>query len=259
MMAGRPPSATSGRPIAEPRSPDPRRPRSWDRSIALALALATAVALGATQSSVGFVRDEGVYFEAAHSYAAWFDDLWDALRRGRPAQAFADPAIVHRFGYNHEHPVLAKVLFGLSHRLFTEKLGWLGDAAGYRLPAWAFAGLLSALLYLMAARLVSRRGGLFAVGAFWLVPRHFFHGHLACFDLPMAALWLLVVYCYWRSLPSTVGPSGPSTWGRSGSTAPRSTTPPSAPSPRSPTSPGSRARPTSTPTFSATPASRSGR
>lgn len=179
---------------------DPRAPLKGDRLIALALALATFAALGLTEREVGFVRDEADYFAAGQSYAAWFEDLARAAADGRPLSALSDRAIVARFEVNHEHPALAKILFGLSHLFFADKLHVLRDAAGYRMPAWALSGFLSALLYLMAARLVSRRGGVFAVAAFWLAPRHFFHGHLACFDIPIAWAWLLTVYCYWRSL-----------------------------------------------------------
>jgi 4-amino-4-deoxy-L-arabinose transferase-like glycosyltransferase len=179
---------------------DPRAPQRGDRLIALGLAVATFAAMALTHSAIGVPRDEGYYFRAGQDYAGWYGDVWDALKRGHPFEAFSDQAIVRRFEYNHEHPVLTKVLFGLSHHLFTDKLGWMGDVGGFRLPAWAFSGLLSALLYLLAARLASRRGALFAVAAFWLTPRQFFHGHLACFDVPIACAWLLTVYCYWRSL-----------------------------------------------------------
>ncbi|MFN7132033.1 MAG: ArnT family glycosyltransferase, partial [Myxococcales bacterium] len=177
-----------------------RVPARLDKVVALLLALGTALALGLTERDVGFVRDEGYYFRAGRDYAAWYGDVWQAAKRGRPLEAFTDAAISSRFSYNNEHPVFAKTLFGLSHALFTEKLGWLREAAGSRLPAWILSGLLSALLYLLGAGTVSRRGGVFAVLAFWLTPRHFFHGHLSCFDMPVAFAWLLVVYCYWRAL-----------------------------------------------------------
>lgn len=179
---------------------DPRAPARGDRLIALLLAVGTFLALALTEQAIGFTRDEGYYFRAGRDYAAWFVDLWQALVRGEPLAAFSDEAIVRRWGYNHEHPVFAKTLFGLSHLLFTEKLGWLREAAGFRLPAWILSGWLSALLYLLGARTVSRRGGVFAVLAFWLTPRTFFHGHLSCFDMPVAWAFMLVVYCYWRSL-----------------------------------------------------------
>ncbi len=179
---------------------DPRAPVRGDRLIALALAVATFLALALTEGGVGFPRDEGVYFRAADDYAAWYVDVVEAFKHGHPLEAFRDAAIVRRFENNHEHPVLMKTLYGLSHLVFSEKLHWLRDAGGYRMPAWAVSGLLSALLYLMGARLLSRRGAIFAVLAFWLAPRHFFHGHLAAFDMPIAFAWMLVVYCYWRSL-----------------------------------------------------------
>lgn len=178
---------------------DPRAPHRGDRLIALALALATFAALALTERDVGFPRDEGTYFSAGASYAAWYKDLWSEWKQGRFAAPFSDDAIARRFEPNHEHPALMKTLYGLSHALFTERLGLVRDAAGYRLPAFLFSGILSALLFLMTSRLVSRWGGVFAVAAFWLAPRHFFHGHLACFDMPIAAAWLGVVYCYWRS------------------------------------------------------------
>lgn len=192
------PAATP--PPAPAPEPDPRAAARWDRLIALAVALATFVALALTHAPIGPPRDESYYFRAGRDYALWYVDVWDAVKRGEPRAAFTDEAIRRRFEYNHEHPVLTKVAFGLSHLFFTQKLGWTGEAGGFRLPAWAFSGMLSALLYLMAARLASRRGALFAVAAFWLVPRHFFHGHLACFDVPVAWAWLLTAYCYWRAL-----------------------------------------------------------
>ncbi len=179
---------------------DPRAPRRGDRWIALLLCAATFVAMAFTEKSIGFTRDEGFYFNAGSSYAKWFEDLWTGAKAGLPLQAFGDEAIARRFENNHEHPVLMKSLYGLSHKLLSEKLGLLRDAAGFRVPAWLAAGLLSALLFLFGSRFVSRAGGVLAVLAFWLAPRHFFHAHIACFDVPIACAWLFVVYAYWRSL-----------------------------------------------------------
>ena len=32
------------------------------------------------------------------------------------------------------------------------------------------------------------------------MPRFFYQSHLACFDVPIVAMWTLCAYCYWRSL-----------------------------------------------------------
>ena len=171
-----------------------RAPSSTDRRIALGLALLTFVVLWATERPVGFVRDESVYFAAAEQFSRWW-----ALLFQKPGSALSDAVITQTFEFNHEHPMLMKSLFGWSHALFHGLLGWVRPAAGFRLPAFAVAALIPALLHAWGAVLWGRRAGLFAALAFFVVPRHFFHAHLACFDMPVAAMWLLVVYLFWRA------------------------------------------------------------
>ena len=164
---------------------------SW---IAAALFAASMVALIATQAPVGFVRDESVYFVAAQSYARWLEELFRT-----PGQALTDAAILRAFEINHEHPALMKMAFGLSHLVFHEWLGVLKPAAAFRLPAFAVASLIPALSYLLGRWLYGRATGLWAAISFLLVPRQFFNAHLACFDVPIAAFWLLTVYTFLRA------------------------------------------------------------
>ena len=171
-----------------------RAPTPTDRRIALGLGLVTFLVLWATERPVGFVRDESVYFAAAEQFSRWWTLLFH-----RPAAALSDAAISQAFDFNHEHPMLMKSLFGWSHALFHSMLGWVRPAAGFRLPAFAVAALIPALLHAWGSALWGRRAGLFAAVSFFLVPRHFFHAHLACFDMPVAAMWLLVVYLFWRA------------------------------------------------------------
>ena len=186
--------------------------RRVDLVVAAALFLATFLAMLLTERAIGFTRDESFYFYAADLYTPWFFGLWGALVHGRLLDWFSDANLQRHFWYNTEHPILMKSLFGLSHWLFTEKLSLLRPAAGYRAPAWAVSGMISALLYLFGLELGRQppepsegRGrlvGLLAAALFWLAPRHFYHGHLACFDMPITGLWLLVVYAYWRGFSS---------------------------------------------------------
>jgi 4-amino-4-deoxy-L-arabinose transferase-like glycosyltransferase len=153
--------------------------------------------LASTAGSLGYARDEGFYADAAEAYASWFD----ALAEG-PARAFGREAVDAAFGVNHEHPPLFKLLFALSSRA-AGALGLpAGGGLGFRLPAMASAGLAVALLYRWGARAFGRTAGLGATLAFALVPTTFFHAHLACFDVPIAALWLLTAYAYERALAS---------------------------------------------------------
>ena len=173
---------------------DTARWAEQDSWIAAALFAASTVALIATQAPVGFTRDESVYFVAAQSYARWLQELFRT-----PGRALTDAAILRAFEINHEHPALMKMAFGLSHLVFHEWLGVLKPAAAFRLPAFAVASLITALSYLLGRRLYGRAAGLWAAISFLLVPRQFFNAHLACFDVPIAAFWLLTVYTFLRA------------------------------------------------------------
>ncbi|SET25246.1 ArnT family glycosyltransferase [Stigmatella erecta] len=172
-----------------------RAPTREERWLACGLGLLAFVALLLAEPAVGFVRDEGIYFAAAESYAHWFRLLFHA-----PTTALTDAAIVRAYDINHEHPVLMKQLFGLSQLLFHETLGWLRPATALRLPALALSASVPPLLFLLGSALYGRAAGLFAALGFLLVPRHAFNAELACFDLPVVAMWLLVVYAFWRAL-----------------------------------------------------------
>lgn len=171
-----------------------RAPDRTDRRIALGLFLGAFALLWATEAAVGFVRDETVYFVAAEQAARWLGYLFHA-----PSRALSDAVTTQAFDFNHEHPVGMKLLFGISFHLFHETLGLLRPATAFRLPAFAMAASIPAVLHVWGAVLYGRRAGLFAALCFLAAPRHFFHAHLACFDMPVAAAWLLVVYAFWRS------------------------------------------------------------
>ncbi|GMU60289.1 MAG: hypothetical protein AMXMBFR34_20520 [Myxococcaceae bacterium] len=176
-----------------PLTPEARE-RRLDRRIGWALFAAGFVALLLTEQPVGFVRDESVYFHAAESHARWFQLLLSS-----PSQAFTDEAIARAFDFNHEHPALLKNLFGISYVVLHEKLGLLRPAAAFRVPAFAFAALILPLIYALTRRLFGRPAAVFAAVSFFLVPRQFFNAHLSCFDVPIAAMWTLVVYAFFRA------------------------------------------------------------
>ncbi|HTQ44979.1 MAG TPA: glycosyltransferase family 39 protein [Polyangiaceae bacterium] len=144
---------------------------------------------------LGFPRDEGIYFRAGADYFRWWHSL---LERGR--EALQQGAIDGAFNINHEHPPLMKTLFGASEWLLHEKWRVFADAStAFRLPGMMSAGLAIWVTYLFGARAWSRRAGLVAALLFALMPRVFFHAHLACFDVPITAMWILCVYVHWRA------------------------------------------------------------
>ncbi len=159
---------------------------------------------GQTQGSV---RDEGYYFEAAEQYSGWYVELGQNLLRGRPQQSFTRANIDKWFSYNHEHPALMKTLFGLSWRLWKPLVKQGGalhslfnEEVAFRLPAYALSALMVMVVFLFAAELSSEYAGLVAAALTIAAPRLFFDAQLACFDAPIAAFWVFVVYGYWRAL-----------------------------------------------------------
>jgi hypothetical protein len=166
-----------------------------DHVIGAALGLAYVLWLVATARSLGFPRDEGVYFHAGESYVRW----WRLLLT-TPHEALKPNVIDGAWSFNSEHPPLMKTLFGVSWWFFHEQLHIFQDAStAFRLPGMASAGLALWVTYLFGARAYGRVAGLVGAILLGLMPRVFFHAHLACFDVPITAMWILCVYIHWRA------------------------------------------------------------
>ena len=196
-----------------------------DKLIAAALFAVTLAMTIAAAPLQGINRDEAYYMEAGEDYAGWIERT---LTFKLPAP-FSDASIARFWEYNHEHPPLMKVLYGLSWRLFHtcrcaedrslhpgparlepgqhhRTLPLFGlESTAFRLPTMLLFAALAALVYLFfvevfagnatAARVGGITAGLLAV----LQPRAFFHAQTAGFDLPVAALWLAATYAWWRA------------------------------------------------------------
>jgi 4-amino-4-deoxy-L-arabinose transferase-like glycosyltransferase len=166
-----------------------------DHGIGLALAAAYVVWLVVTSRTLGFARDEGFYFQASSEYAQWFKLLGEhfsaALERGN----------IDRFwAANHEHPSLMKSLFALSFVFLHEKWKVVEQASlAYRLPGMLMGGGALWLTHVFGARAYGRMAGLVAAGLLGLMPRVFYHAHLACFDIAIMTMWTLTVFVYWKS------------------------------------------------------------
>lgn len=150
--------------------------------------------LAATAPDTGYVRDEGYYFRAAEEYAGW----WDVLFSKRFSQAFGKDEIARHFSYNTEHPALVKLSQGITHRVFHKWLEFTGPAQGYRFSGFLFAGLSLFATFLLGRALYSPWVGLLAALLLASIPRYFYDAHLACFDIPITAMWTLALYFFWR-------------------------------------------------------------
>lgn len=183
--------------------------RRRDGLVALALAVLTTVLLSVGHRDVGYVRDEGIYFEASRRYAAWVA----AVTTGE-GEVGDRKARDQAFAVNHEHPVLMKTLGGLTARALAhppvadknpDVAGtWpvMPEGAAMRLPAQILAGIGVGLLFWVGAVWAGPWAGALAAGGFILLPRVAFHAGLHAFDVPIAVALLIVVLAYRRSLRS---------------------------------------------------------
>jgi 4-amino-4-deoxy-L-arabinose transferase-like glycosyltransferase len=195
-----------------------------DRLIMAVLALATVTWLLAVEGRQGFGRDEGQYFRAGERYWGWFEELGHNIAAGHPGRSFT-PADLDRYWTDNapDHPVIAKVLYGLSWRAFhrchcTGPSRWLHpipvpgrhitlplfarESTAFRFPAMLFAALLVALVYRFCRRFVAWPAA--AAGALLTLaqPHYFFHAQISCFDGPITTMAFAVGYAYWKSLRS---------------------------------------------------------
>ena len=84
-----------------------------------------------------------------------------------------------------------------------EPLQVLSESSAFRFVGAAFGALLIALMYLLSLHFTGRYAAILAAAMLAFVPRLFFHAHLTCFDIPITALTLAVLYAFFRSLTST--------------------------------------------------------
>jgi hypothetical protein len=168
--------------------------------IAIGLFVVCTALIGVSQRDQGIARDETVYMHHGSKYADW----WLGLLTFEGGHLTEEDITKHFGGdkpwaNNREHPPLMKTLFGLSERLFHDKLGWFSQTSSYRLPTVVVSSLLIVLAFLFVSRLWGMKEGLFAAVFCFLLPRWFFHAGLATFDAPVATFWFAAMVSYYRS------------------------------------------------------------
>jgi Dolichyl-phosphate-mannose-protein mannosyltransferase len=191
------------------------------RWIALALfAGVTAVTLAASPAQ-GIHRDEAYYMVAGEQYVTY----WEHALGGRLKAPFSDASIKRYWDYNHEHPPLMKLAYGVAWRLFHRcecaadaewhpaparlaadeqhvtlpLFDW--ESSAFRLPTILCFAWLVVLVFQLYRRWIGGTVG--AITAALLTaaqPRLFFHAQTAGFDLPAATLWIATTVAYLSAL-----------------------------------------------------------
>jgi 4-amino-4-deoxy-L-arabinose transferase-like glycosyltransferase len=191
-----------------------------DKLIAAALFVVTLCVTLAATPSEGINRDEAYYMEAGEQYITY----WERALGAKLPHPFSDAAIDHYWEYNHEHPPLMKLLYGLSWRLFHDchcaaERDWhpgpaqlssgkhitiplfRRESTAFRFPTILFFASLAPLVYMFFLEAFGGRAGALAAAILAICqPRAFFHAETAGFDLPVAVFWFATMAAYWRAL-----------------------------------------------------------
>ena len=133
-------------------------------------------------------------------YARAMRDVFHPMTVTVDQRPLATHEEIKRFmSYNTEHPASVKIFFGVTHAFFHDLLGVASHTQGYRAGGFIFAALSLFATFLLGRLLVSKEVGLLAMLLLATIPRYFYDAHLACFDVPITALWALALWGFWRA------------------------------------------------------------
>ncbi len=175
-----------------------KRSREWTIPIGFFLGAFLVVAL--TISDYGLTWDELGYFDASDLHIQWLADFGKNLLQGRVSQSLQDDAIKAAWRwdpYHVPHPPFSRIVSGLTKESLSP---FMDKFTAYRLAPALFFALLVTVMYLWVTELFDRRTGLFSALALVLTPNLFGFAHLAVTDMPLATMWFVTAYCFWRGL-----------------------------------------------------------
>lgn len=148
--------------------------------LSLLVALFCTILVAGTMPDYGLSADEAFYFSIGKVNTTWLlQPTWETINEFWP---------IHD-----RHPPLLKISGGLFYQLFTNRLGLLDGISAFRLGVLPFVFLLSFSMTWYVMRAYGVWIGVFAGTSVILLPRVFFHAHLAALDFPITALWFSTV------------------------------------------------------------------
>jgi hypothetical protein len=162
----------------------------------------TLLLIGATLKDYGVTWDEPPYFHASDLHMRWITDFVENMTRGEFRKDLDDQTIKaawHWNPYNVPHPPFSRIISGLTRMISSL---FLDKFSAYRMgPALFFAALVTGM-FLWMKELFGTSTGLFSALAVVLTPNLFGYAHIAVTDLPLASMWFLTAYSFWKGLSS---------------------------------------------------------
>ena len=162
----------------------------------------TLLLIGATLKDYGVTWDEPPYFHASDLHMRWITDFMENMTRGEFRKGLEDQTIKaawHWNPYNVPHPPFSRIISGLARMISSL---FLDKFSAYRMgPALFFAALVT-VMFLWMKELFGTSTGLFSALAVVLTPNLFGYAHIAVTDLPLASMWFLTAYSFWKGVSS---------------------------------------------------------
>lgn len=153
-----------------------------------------------TSSNYGVTWDEPAYFHASDLHIKWIADFSTDLFDGQISRSLDDKRVQaawHWDPYHVPHPPFSRIVSGLTKAVFSPVLD---KFVSYRLGPALFFAILVTVMYLWISEVFGWQTGLFSALCLILIPNLFGFAHFAVTDLPLASLWFVTVYCFWKGL-----------------------------------------------------------
>jgi hypothetical protein len=171
------------------------------RIIPMGLFLGVALLTGATLKDYGIAWDEPPYFHAADLHITWILD-WgtNIIEEGNFQKSLSDENIKAAWRWNPyhvPHPPFSRIVSGVTKYVSSE---WLDKTSSYRIAPAIFFAMLVTVMFLWMRALFGVATGLFSAFALVAIPNIFGFAHIAVTDLPLASIWFLTAFCFWKGL-----------------------------------------------------------
>jgi len=154
---------------------------SWEDKVMILMVI-VYMAIGIfTLSDYTITNDEDDNFYMGRSRLNYY------LTGDRKYLEFADPAIYLPF---------ANIFAAITHTLFSPVLGYVES---FNLATFLFAILGVVACYLMGSAAHSKKAGLIIMIMLILFPRFFGHAHNNIKDVPLASLFMLALFTFWKA------------------------------------------------------------
>jgi len=174
--------------------------KSLTLPVALVLSIVSFLTIAATCNDLGWTWDEVYYFLSSELQVEWFKAFLASLFNGNLDGVLSRKVIDEYWLWDithNPHPPFYKILSSISWVLFKDNLG---DFISYRLAAAFLSGVLILFLFLTIEKAYGLIPGIVGSLSLLVMPRFFGHAHLATTEIPLATLWFLCYWAFWRGL-----------------------------------------------------------